>query len=55
MGVTVGPAVISAGYSLGLGNMQPDVSISGYDFNRADWKISHRVISVNVAYFFMDN
>ncbi|MEN8120968.1 MAG: porin family protein [Bacteroidota bacterium] len=53
VGYTVGPILINAGYSLGLGNLTPGISADGYgDYDPKDFKLSNRVISVSVSYFF---
>lgn len=50
VGYQVGPVLVNAGYSLGLGNMNP--GYEGSDEDPADYKISNRVIAVSVSFFF---
>lgn len=50
VGYQTGPILINAGYSLGLGNLTP--AYEGDDDDRGDYKISNRVISLSVSYFF---
>lgn len=50
VGYQVGPILINVGYSLGLGNLTPESK--GYDYSRKDYKMSNRVISLSVSYFF---
>ena len=50
LGYEVGPIVVNAGYSMGLANLTPD--ITDVEFNPDDYKVSHRVISLSVSYFF---
>ena len=52
VGYQVGSILINAGYSLGLGNLTP--AYEGDDDDRKDYKISNRVISLSVSYFFGD-
>ncbi|MDY0103650.1 MAG: porin family protein [Lentimicrobium sp.] len=53
VGYTVGPVLIQAGYSLGLGNISP--KYEGWsDTDRSDYKDLNRVISLSVSYFFGD-
>ena len=49
-GYQVGPILINAGYSLGLGNLTPKEKDS--DFDPKDMKTSNRVLSLSVSYFF---
>lgn len=49
-GYNVGPVVISAAYSLGLGNLT--VGYEGSDYDPATEKISNSVISLSVGYSF---
>ncbi|MDF1547736.1 MAG: porin family protein [Bacteroidales bacterium] len=49
-GYQIGPMLINAGYSLGLGNLTP--AYKGYVSDRKDFKVSNRVISLSVSYFF---
>jgi len=50
VGYNVGPVVVSAGYSLGLGNITPKYEGSSVDIG--DFKASNRVLNVSVAYMF---
>lgn len=50
VGYQTGPILINAGYSLGLGNLMP--SYEGSDQDPKDYKISNRVITLSVSYFF---
>lgn len=53
VGYMVGPVLVQAGYSLGLGNINP--KYEGWsDADRSDYKDSNRVISLSVSYFFGD-
>lgn len=51
VGYKVGPVLIQAGYSLGLGNMTP-LYEGDSDSDRADYKISNRVITLSASFFF---
>lgn len=51
VGYKVGPVLIQAGYSLGLGNMTPAYEGDPAS-ERDDYKISNRVITLSVSYFF---
>lgn len=51
IGYQVGPILINAGYSLGLGNVTPSYE-GDDDGDRADYKMSNRVISLSFSYFF---
>jgi hypothetical protein len=51
LGYQIGQILINAGYSLGLGNMTPQYE---GDFDPKDYKVSNRVISLSVSYFFGD-
>ena len=53
LGIKAGPVVISAAYSLGLGNLTPNSAIE--EFNAADYIKNNRVINVSVTYFFLNN
>lgn len=56
LGYGVGPVVISAGYSLGLGNLTPEMDTGDMgDFDPADFKQSNRVITVSAAFFIGGN
>ncbi len=50
IGYLVGPVYITAGYSLGLGNLYPE--FEGSESGRKDNKISNRVITFSVCYLF---
>jgi len=50
VGYQAGPVLISAGYSLGLGNLTP--AYEGDDDDPKDYKFSNRVITLSVSYFF---
>lgn len=50
VGYQVGPILINAGYSLGLGNINP--GFEGDDGDIKDYKMSNRVINLSVSYFF---
>ncbi len=50
VGYKIGPVLINAGYSLGLGNLTPNYDEEGY--NRDDAKISNRVIVISASFFF---
>ncbi len=50
VGYQVGPILINAGYSLGLGNLTP--AYEGDDGDPKDYKISNRVITLSASYFF---
>ena len=51
LGYMVGPILIQGGYSLGLGNIT--AKYKGDDDNdRSDYKMSNRVITLSVSYFF---
>ncbi len=49
LGYRVGPVMLNAGYSLGLGNITP--GIDGSDFDPADMKMSNRVINVSASFY----
>jgi len=49
-GYKLGPAMISAQYGLGLGNLS--VMPEGSDTDAGDYKATNKVISVSVSYFF---
>lgn len=49
-GYQAGSILINAGYSLGLGNINP--GYEGGDYDPKDFKISNRVITLSVNYFF---
>jgi hypothetical protein len=55
-GYQVGPVLLSAGVSLGLANITPDLSMKddGFDVDRNadDYKASTRTISLTATYFF---
>jgi hypothetical protein len=51
VGYTVGPVLIQAGYSLGLGNINPKYEGMS-DTDRSDYKDLNRVITLSVSYFF---
>jgi hypothetical protein len=51
IGYQVGPILINAGYSLGLGNATPAYE-GDEDGERDDYKMSNRVISLSFSYFF---
>jgi len=51
IGYQVGPVLINAGYSLGLGNLTPAYE-GDADGERNDYKVSNRVISLSFSYFF---
>ena len=51
LGYTVGPILIQAGYSLGLGNVNPKYEGMS-DTDRSDYKDLNRVITLSVSYFF---
>jgi hypothetical protein len=51
VGYRVGPVLIQAGYSLGLGNMNPAYE-GGSDSDRDDYKITNRVITLSASYYF---
>lgn len=56
LGYGVGPVVISAGYSLGLGNLTPEMDTGDMgEFDPADFKQSNRVITVSAAFFIGGN
>jgi len=50
VGYQIGPVLVNAGYSLGLGNINP-----GYEggSNRKDLKTSNRVIGLSASYYFI--
>ena len=50
VGYQAGPVLVNTGYSLGLGNITP--SYEGSDFDPKDFKMSNRVITLSVSYFF---
>lgn len=50
IGYQVGPILINAGYSLGLGNITPNYDFE--DFDPKDFKQANRVITFSVSYFF---
>ncbi len=50
LGYKVGPVLLNAGYSLGLGNMTPGIKDS--DFDPDDRKMSNRVITVSASFYF---
>ncbi len=49
VGYQAGPVLINLGYSLGLGNLMPDMDVEGFD--RGDFKSSNRVISLTASYY----
>ena len=51
LGYKVGPILIQGGYSLGLGNVTPKYE-RDTDTDRSDNKVSNRVITLSVSYFF---
>jgi hypothetical protein len=52
-GYKLGPVLLSAGYSLGLANLTPDVTNTGdIAFNPKDAKRSTRTFSVSATYYF---
>lgn len=51
LGYNVGPILIQAGYSLGLGNITPKYEGMS-DTDRSDYKDLNRVITLSVSYFF---
>jgi len=51
VGFQTGPVLINAGYSLGLGNVNPEYK-NGLD--PADFKMSNSVINLSVSFFFGD-
>lgn len=50
VGYHIGPILLNAGYSLGLGNMTPGETDN--DFDPADRKMSNRVITVSASFYF---
>jgi len=50
IGYKLGPVLVNAGYSLGLGNLQPD--IENIDFDPKDFKSSNRVICISASFYF---
>lgn len=50
VGYQTGPVLINAGYSLGLTNLTP--RLEGFDEERDAFKLTNRVISVSLSYFF---
>lgn len=54
LGYEVGPILVKAQYSLGLGNITPGYESSDpeFTFDRKDYKVSNRVISLSATYFF---
>ncbi len=51
IGYRFGPVLIQGGYSFGLGNMTPAYE-GDSDSDRADYKISNRVITFSASFFF---
>jgi len=54
IGYQMDKLLINAGYSLGLVNTAPSSVKGNDDYDAADQKSTHRVISVSVSYFFLD-
>jgi|SRR6056297_889525 len=54
IGYQMDKLLINAGYSLGLVNTAPSSVKGNDDYDAADQKATHRVISVSVSYFFLD-
>ncbi|MCT4601496.1 MAG: PorT family protein [Marinifilum sp.] len=52
VGYQAGSFLFNAGYSFGLANLKPDDKSEDSDFDPKDYKISNRVLSFSVAYFF---
>ncbi len=51
VGYKVGPILVQGAYSLGMGNLTPKYE-GDSDSDRADYKMSNRVITLSVSYFF---
>jgi len=49
VGYQIGHFLISTSYSFGMANLTPEFAI---EFDRDDYKISHRVLSISVCYLF---
>ncbi len=52
LGYQIKSILINAGYSLGLGNINPGYDYEDFDYDRSDYKYSNRVISISVSYLF---
>lgn len=53
VGYRLGPVLIQGAYSLGLGNITPKYKDDD-DNDRSDYKMTNRVITLSVSYFFGD-
>ncbi len=52
LGYQTGNLLFNAGYSFGLANLTPDYKGEGSNFDPKDMKVSNRVLTFSVSYFF---